>query len=71
MISEWDMLGLRLRRGRCTSAVDSLFICNARNEELTMKNEVDIATCNRQKLKNRYIRCKLLYQRFIAYVRVP
>ena len=43
MFSEWDMSGLRLKRGRCTSAVDSLLICSARNEELILKNEADKA----------------------------
>ena len=37
MLSELDMSGLRLRRGRCTGTVD-LLICNSRNEELIMKN---------------------------------
>jgi len=46
MLSEWDsMSGLRLRRGRCTGTVD-LLVCNTRNEELIIKNEADIATCN-------------------------
>jgi len=45
MLSEWDMSGLRLRRGRCTSTVD-LLIYNTRNKELTMKNEaLAVAAC--------------------------
>ena len=44
MLSEWDMSGLRLRRGRCTGTVDLFkLICNTRNKELIMKNEADIA----------------------------
>ena len=41
MLSELDMSGLRLRRGRCTGTVD-LLICNSRHEDLIMKNEADI-----------------------------
>jgi hypothetical protein len=35
MLSDWDMSGLRLRRGRCIGTVE-LLICNTRNEELIM-----------------------------------
>ena len=48
MLSEWDMSGLRLRRGRCTGTV---IRCNTRNEELIMKNEADIEACNCRLLK--------------------
>ena len=41
MLLEWDMSGLRPRRGRCTGTVD-LLICNSRNEDLIMKDEADI-----------------------------
>ena len=45
MLLEWDMSGLRFRRGQCTGTID-LLICNTGNEDLIMKNEADIATCS-------------------------
>ena len=42
MLLEWDISGLRPRRGQCTGAVD-LLICDTRNKQLIMKNEADIA----------------------------
>jgi hypothetical protein len=41
MLLEWDMSGLRLRRGRCTGTVD-LLTYNTSKEELIMKSEADI-----------------------------
>jgi len=40
MLLEWDMSGLRLRRGRCMGTILDLLLFNTTNEELIVKNSI-------------------------------